>query len=66
MAPFDPPARLVEVVEVVAFPRKLVAVTEVKPLIVAGNESVTAPVLPDAVIWLAVPVRELTPDPDVK
>ena len=66
MAPFDPPARLVEVVEVVAFPRKLVAVTEVKPLMVAGNDSVTFPVLAEAVIWLEVPVMELTPDPDVK
>ena len=66
MAPIDPPARLVAVVEVVAFPRKLVAVTEVNPVRIAGNESVTAPVLPEAEIWLAVPVMELTPDPDVK
>lgn len=66
MVPFEPPSRLVAVVEVVAFPRKLVAVTEVKPVIVAGNESVTEPVLAEADIWLVVPVMELTPDPDVK
>ena len=44
----------VAVVEVVALPVKAqvnpVEVTEVRPLIVVGRESVTAPVFPDAVI----------------
>ena len=48
------PDRLALVVTVEAFPvnapTKLVEVTDVKPVIVAGNESVTDPVLPEAVI----------------
>ena len=48
------PERFALVVTVEAFPVKApvkpVDVTDVKPVIVAGNESVTDPVLPEAVI----------------
>ena len=48
------PVRFALVVTVVALPVnapiKAVEVTDVKPVIVAGNESVTDPVLPEAVI----------------
>ncbi len=37
-------------------PVKLVEVTDASPVIVAGRDSVTAPVEALAVIWLAVPV----------
>ena len=46
-------------------PVNVVAATEVRPVIVAGNDRVTAPVLAEAVILLAVPVIDVTAPAEV-